>query len=255
MLPPGSPGRRTPAASISALICSGEYRNGGIRHCRRDSTSSGGTSVAGSSACRWRAKIRTESKPAGLVGLMTARGPGCPLRCQARGYRGGAAFLAEPDEAHQVRALGCQLEPQRAAHGQVLPGPCPQRAHRAAPGHGRASGRSAFWSTLAYTDVDELAAVPQHLPDLGQRRPGAQHLGGQRVPQLVRSPAVKPGPVTRPGHGRADTCRRQLPVRPAHGYEHCARLALRPPAGSATPRPLPRPGLAKAAARSGCLCP
>jgi hypothetical protein len=34
-------------------------------------------------------------------------------------------------------------------HGQVLLGPGPQRAHWPAPGHWRASGRSAFWSTLA----------------------------------------------------------------------------------------------------------
>ena len=55
----------------------------------------------------------------------------------------------KPDEAHQPGPLGLQLEPERAAHGQVLPGPGPQRAHWPGPGHGRASGRSASWSTLA----------------------------------------------------------------------------------------------------------
>ena len=90
-------------------------------------------------------------EPAGLVDLIGAASPGLcrPLDCQVRGHVAGTAFLAEPDEAHQVPALGRELKPEGAAHRQVLLGPGPQRAHRPAPGHGRVSGRSASWSTLA----------------------------------------------------------------------------------------------------------
>src|SRR5579859_3127853 len=90
-------------------------------------------------------------EPPGLVDLVAAapRDPCRPLDRQVRGHVTGGAFLAEPDEARQVPALRGELEPERAAHGQVLLGPGPQRAHWPAPGQGRASGRSASWSTLA----------------------------------------------------------------------------------------------------------
>jgi hypothetical protein len=76
--------------------------------------------------------------------------------------------------------------------------------------------------------------MPQHLPDLRQRRAGPQHLGRQRVAQPVRSPPRQPGPVAGPAHDLADRLRRQLPVRPPHGHEHCPRRA----AGTAVGQPL-----------------
>src|SRR5207302_2136013 len=83
----------------------------------------------------------------------------------------GAAGLAVADEAHQVPALGGQLEPQRPPHHQVLPGRSAQRAHGAPPGHGRASTRSAFSSTLAYTLVASWLRCRSTCPTSGRDAP------------------------------------------------------------------------------------
>ena len=84
--------------------------------------------------------------------------------------------------------------------------------------------------------------MPQHLPDLGQRRPGAQHLGGQRVPQLMRTPPLQPGTLARPGHDRADavagSCRYGLrtvtnTARASHrGRPRVSHAATASPAGA-----------------------
>jgi hypothetical protein len=118
---------------------------------RLRATSSGGISVAGSRARRWRAKIRTTSSRRAWYASLSLPRLVLVAHSTARfmGHVADGGLLAEADEAHQPRPLGLQLEPERAAHGQVLLGPNPQRAHWSAPGHGRASGRRASWPTLA----------------------------------------------------------------------------------------------------------
>ena len=85
-----------------------------------------------------------------VVGAATA-GRRRPLQRQVAGDPVAAAGLAVVDERHQLPALGGQLEPQGPPHRQIVLGGLPQPGHdhTAAVGHGRASGRSAFSSTLA----------------------------------------------------------------------------------------------------------
>ena len=85
-----------------------------------------------------------------VVGAATA-GRRRPLQRQVAGDPVAAAGLAVVDERHQLPALGGQLEPQGPPHRQIVLGgpPQPGHDHTAAVGHGRASGRSAFSSTLA----------------------------------------------------------------------------------------------------------
>ncbi len=103
------------------------------------------------------------------------------------GDRARAGSLQVGDEAGQRLTMPAEFEAQRAAHPQVvlqMPG---QRAHdRAPPGQGRAIMRSRSTSTRAYAAV-EGRAMPQHLPDLGQRSSGAQHVAGGGMPQPVRA--------------------------------------------------------------------
>jgi hypothetical protein len=73
-----------------------------------------------------------------------------PLQRQLAGDPVAADRLAVVDERHQLRCLGGQLEPQRPPHRQIVLGGASQLGHHRAPiGQGRASGRSAFSSTLA----------------------------------------------------------------------------------------------------------
>jgi hypothetical protein len=97
--------------------------------------------------------------------------------------------------------------------------------HRPATGAPACAARSRRpWHTRWWT----AGCVPQHLPDLGQRRPGPQHLRRQRVPQPVRAHPGQPGPPASPAHDLADRRRRQPPVGGAGRAEHCHRIAARP---------------------------
>ena len=73
--------------------------------------------------------------------------------------------------------------------------------------------------------------MPQHLPDLRQRRPGAQHVGGQRVSQPMRTHPRQARAATPLSHDAADRRRREPPIWLAHRSEHRPRLAVGPAIG------------------------
>ena len=61
-----------------------------------------------------------------------------------------------------------QLEPQRPAHGQVLPGRGPQRAHARTARPRTCQHAQRVLVDLGVHARGQLTAVPEHLPDLGQ---------------------------------------------------------------------------------------
>jgi len=78
-----SSGRRSrPAASIKAVMSASEYRYGVARRVRAGSRSVGGTWVAGSMACRQRAKPRTA--PSRCACQVTEHPAGSVAHCSAR---------------------------------------------------------------------------------------------------------------------------------------------------------------------------
>ena len=94
--------------------------------------------------------------------------------------------------AEQLLGAG-ELVAKGAADRQVVrpaPGAAGSRG-TAWPGPGQCSQRLGVG--LGIDRRRQQPAVPQHLPDLGQRRARRQHAGGGRVPQPVREDRADPG--------------------------------------------------------------
>src|SRR5437899_1452985 len=72
-----------------------------------------------------------------------------PRKRQCRSDVGGAMLLHERNEIAQSLADFLQLESQSAPHAQILLNGLTQRCHRAPPGQGNASVRSALISIFA----------------------------------------------------------------------------------------------------------
>ena len=102
----------------------------------------------------------------------------------------------------------------------------------------------------------QLAVVRRTCPISGRScglRPGAQHLGRQRVAESVRTVAFQPCPVVDPPDDLADRLRRQLPLRPSHDHEPRLRLASRTAADQPCGQHLA--GRCRAGGAAGCGSP
>ena len=73
---------------------------------------------------------------------------------------------------------------QQAAQAQILRGDVAERAHRSAPGHGRATGERAEID-LGVDRGGGQIPVTEHLADLDELGAPTQQLGCQRVAQPV----------------------------------------------------------------------
>src|ERR1700677_1628036 len=71
-----------------------------------------------------------------------------PSKRQGLGNVRGAVALHKRDKIEQSLACFQQLEPQTAAETQVILNGLSKCVHRTPPGHGKASVRNAFMSTL-----------------------------------------------------------------------------------------------------------
>jgi hypothetical protein len=153
-----------------------------------------------------------------LVGLLLARS--CGACC-------GLADAAAAGRAHQPSrrpASGPLRTRLRSARGSArrCRGRGPRGVAGRAPGQGpaprpaRATGARDLPERLAVDlRVDRGArgvAVSQHLPDLGQRRTGAQHLRRRRVPQPVRVDLAESG--SERGRQATAGCGRSAGARP-----------------------------------------
>jgi hypothetical protein len=94
-------------------------------------------------------KSAYEAQSLGAARRLNVRGLLSPGKCQRLGDVGGAALLHEGHEIVQSVACLLQLETQRAPHAQILSNGLPKGVHCAPPGHGKASVRKAWISTLA----------------------------------------------------------------------------------------------------------
>ena len=196
-----------------------------------------GTSCAGSGrAGRWRTRgppragsaHQFEPPPAGSRAQSSAcRGGDRRRRRRCSRWRGtGRAASPGGPAGSPARGAARGSRPAPRAAGRS------RRATVARPARAGPAPRSASLVDLGVDRRGQRRAVPQHLPDLGQRAAGAQHRGGRGVPQPVRVDRPSPARCPAANTTMRDPAGGQRPMRArGRGRTRCgpARRPGRPP--------------------------
>ncbi len=94
-------------------------------------------------------KLTHAAQAAGPRSRLNVRQRRCPLECECRANRSGAARVHELAEPAQVNLRQHQPKPERPAHLKIVLEPFVKEAHGTPPGHRIASVRKRVRSTLA----------------------------------------------------------------------------------------------------------